>query len=213
MPLPPPRVPRLLMRVWDAPVRLFHVAAVVLIACAYATYHLGRMDLHGLAGDALLALLLFRLAWGFVGSETARFSAYLVNPLAGLARRREPDSETGHGAAGGWIVLVLLLALAAECVTGISAARAGAAPGALGGGWPASAHAGGFYVLLALLALHLVSLAACAAAGRQGLVQLMVTGKKRLPAATRQPRLSSPILALALLAVAAGLAWALARLA
>jgi len=207
MPLPPPRVPRLLMRVWDAPTRLFHWAIVLLIICSYVTFRLGRMGLHDLSGDALLALLLFRLAWGVIGSDTSRLSAYLRSPLAGLARS-EPDAEIGHAAAGGWIVLAMLLALGAAVVTGLLALR----PGMAASSWP-RVHAISFYVLLALIVLHLASLAAYAASGRRELVQLMVTGKKRLPAATRQPRLSSPALALAVLAIAAGLVWALIRFA
>jgi Prokaryotic cytochrome b561 len=59
--------------VWDLPIRLFHWLAVVLVAAAYLTWQLNWMDWHAWVGDALLALLLFRLLWGFFGSETARF--------------------------------------------------------------------------------------------------------------------------------------------
>ena len=67
---------------WDLPTRLFHWLTVALVAAAYATWRLNWMDWHALAGDALLALLLFRVVWGFVGSETARFVRFVASPRA-----------------------------------------------------------------------------------------------------------------------------------
>ena len=66
--------------VWDAPTRLFHWLVVALVAAAYVTWRLNWMDWHALAGDALLVLLFFRLLWGVLGSDTARFSRFLVSP-------------------------------------------------------------------------------------------------------------------------------------
>ena len=54
-----------LVRVWDTPVRLFHWLVVALVAAAYATWRLNWMVWHGWIGELLLALLLFRLLWGF----------------------------------------------------------------------------------------------------------------------------------------------------
>jgi cytochrome b len=68
--------------VWDAPTRLFHWLTVVLVIAAYTTWRMNLMDWHAWTGDTLLALLLFRLLWGFFGSETARFSAFLASPRA-----------------------------------------------------------------------------------------------------------------------------------
>jgi cytochrome b len=58
----------------------------------------------------------FRIVWGFVGSDTARFARFLASPHAAtrhLARlfRREPDVQVGHNPAGGWMVLLLLALL------------------------------------------------------------------------------------------------------
>ena len=68
------------VRVWDASIRLFHWLVAALVAAAYATWRLNWMVWHGWIGDLLLALLLFRLLWGFFGSETARFSRFLTSP-------------------------------------------------------------------------------------------------------------------------------------
>ncbi len=110
--------------VWDLPTRAFHWLTVALVAAAYATWRLNWMDWHAWCGDALLALLLFRLVWGFVGSDTARFARFLASPRAAahhIARlfTREPDTQVGHNPAGGWMVLLLLALLLGQTLTGI----------------------------------------------------------------------------------------------
>ena len=62
------------VRVWDTPTRLFHWTIVLLIACSWYSVDQGLMTLHLWSGSILLTLLLFRIAWGIVGSTTARFS-------------------------------------------------------------------------------------------------------------------------------------------
>ncbi len=203
------------MRVWDAPTRLFHWLLVVLLPADYATARLGWMDLHLQLGYVLLALFLFRLAWGFVGSDTARFSRFLVSPVSGLRHlatfpTREPDTQLGHNAAGGWMVLVLLLLLAIQLGSGLGANDGlGVVEG------PLAKHLGGrasdlltvihsytVDAIIAAVVLHLLAIALYAAIKGQNLVRPMITGKKRLPAATRAPRLASPLLALVVLALA-----------
>jgi cytochrome b len=225
MPLPPPRVPRLLMKVWDAPTRLFHWAVVLLVICSYVSNKLDRMTLHMLFGYTMLTLLLFRLAWGFIGSDTSRFSKFLTNPVEGLRHlarfaRREPDTEIGHNAAGGWMVLLMLLDLGVQVGTGLFSNDDVLAKGPLAhlvskktSDAISQIHTINFYVLLGLIALHILAVLAYAVVKRQDLVRPMVTGKKRLPAATRQPRLASPALAVVVLACAAVLVWALVSLA
>ena len=117
---PPPRTPMLLMRVWDAPTRLFHWAdrAADRLQLRQHQPRTGS-QLHYLSGETVLTLLLFRLVWGFVGSETSRFGKFVRSPVAGLQHlatfgKREPDREIGHNAAGGWMVLLMLLALAVQ---------------------------------------------------------------------------------------------------
>ena len=111
-----------------APTRLFHWLVVALVAAAYATSKLNWMDWHARAGEALLALVLFRLLWGFFGSETARFSSFLAPPRVAAAAsahvfRREPDHQVGHNPAGGWMVLLLLALLLGETLSGLYVAN------------------------------------------------------------------------------------------
>jgi cytochrome b len=225
MPLPPPRVPRLLMKVWDAPTRLFHWAIVLLVIGSYVTNRLDWMGWHMRLGYTTLTLLLFRLAWGFIGSDTSRFSNFLTDPVAALRHlaqfaQREPDTEIGHNAAGGWMVLVMLLDLFVQAGTGLFSNDDVSVNGPLRhlvskstSDTLSAIHSANFYVLLGLIVLHILAIVAYATVKRQDLVRPMVTGKKRLPAATRQPRLANPALAAAALASSAVLVWALVSLA
>ena len=216
---------RLSMRVWDAPTRLFHWAIVLLLVVSWATAKTDRMQLHFLSGETILALLIFRIAWGFAGSDTARFRNFLRSPIAGLRHlsgitRREPDNEIGHNAAGGWMVLVLLAALAAQVGTGLFSNHddminqgplADHVSKALSDRISAVHHLT-FTLILVAVALHILTVLAYAVLKRQDLVRPMITGKKRMPAAMRAPRMASSLLALALLVMAAMITWVITTL-
>ncbi len=72
--------------VWDLAIRLFHWLLVLLIAAAWATQEqLEDSERHALVGYLILTLLLFRLFWGLVGSDTARFSSFIRGPVLDAA--------------------------------------------------------------------------------------------------------------------------------
>ena len=213
------------MRIWDAPTRLFHWVLVVLVVTCYVAIQVNWMQVHMLSGQAILALLIFRLLWGFVGSDTARFGQFLRSPLAALRHlahlhRREPDTQIGHNEAGGWMVVVLLLVLAAQVTSGLFANNedsfiAGPLAKLVSGEWGAWAlaqHHLLFDVIKIVVLLHILAVIAYAVVKRHDLVRPMVTGKKRLPAATRAPRMASPLLAAGLLVVSGAAVWALVNL-
>ena len=212
------------VRVWDVSIRLFHWLVVVLVAAAYATWRLNWMVWHGRIGDALLALLLFRLLWGFFGSETARFSRFLTSPRMALqhlkyAFLREPDRQVGHNPAGGWMVLFLLALLLAETLTGLYVANDIADVGPLTGIVPATvanaidaSHAILWEVLLTAIALHVLAIFGYAAVKGQNLLLPLITGTKILPESVPAPRIESPARAAFLFAGSAAAAAVLAKL-
>jgi hypothetical protein len=65
-------------------------------------------------------------------------------------------------------------------------------------------------LVLGTIALHLLAILAYAVVGRRDLVRPMITGRKRLRAATPAPRMANPLLALAVLVVAGAAAWIVA---
>ena len=172
----------------------------------------------------LLALVLFRLLWGFFGSETARFSRFLTSPRMALqhlkyAFLREPDRQVGHNPAGGWMVLFLLALLLAETLTGLYVANDIADVGPLTGIVPAAAanaidasHAILWDVLLAAIVLHVLAIVGYAAVKGQNLLRPMITGTKTLPESVPAPRMASPARAAVFFAVSAAAAAILAEL-
>jgi cytochrome b len=204
--------------VWDIFIRAFHWLIVALVAAAYTTWRLNWMILHGWVGYAVLSLVLFRLSWGVFGGETARFSHFLASPRAVLQHlkhslRREPDCQVGHNPAGGWMVLILLVLLLVETLTGLYVANDIANEGPMTEMVPAwtanaiaSSHAIVWDAMLAAIVLHVLAIAGFALIKSQNLLRPMITGTKRLPAASREPRTGSPALAALLLLGCVGLA-------
>lgn len=204
-------------RVWDAPTRLVHWAIVVLVGASWLTQHEGWIDQHVLCGYAMFALLLFRLIWGIIGSDTARFSRFLKGPVAvarHLARlyRREPDHEVGHNAAGGWMVVVMLGLLCVQVATGLCANDQVSVEGPLAetvgpdnSDWLSHIHAVNFRLIEAAIAFHLLAILLYRLVPGYRLVWPMVTGNKRLPRTLPVPRMASPVRAVVAFCAAAGL--------
>lgn len=216
------------VKVWDGWVRLCHWSIVLLLGVSWLTAEIGWMQPHYISGYTVLTLALFRIVWGLVGSETARFSGFLRSPLAALRHlrdfpKREPDREIGHNAAGGWMVLVLLALLLAQPLTGLFAAEepeySYGAKGPLAGlvsaetsGVLTGLHEEIFLLIQIAAGLHILAVIAYALLKRHDLVRPMVTGWKRLPAAMAPPRLGSPLLAALLLAASAAIVFGVSRL-
>jgi cytochrome b len=212
------------MKVWDLPVRLFHWAIVVLICCAWGTQEFNLMEWHVRVGYTILTLLLFRIVWGLIGSDTARFTRFLRSPLAALRhlsqlRRREPDREIGHNAAGGWMVLLMLTLLGLQAGTGLFANDDANTEGPLmhlvekeQSDWLSHIHSLNFKAIEAVIVLHILAIAVYAVLKRQNLVRPMVTGTKIMPVDATEPRIANPILAAIVLAAAAGVVALIVRL-
>ena len=162
----------------------------------------------------MLALLLFRLLWGMFGSDTARFSRFLTPPAAAIRHlahlhRREPDIGVGHNPAGGWMVLVMIVLLLGQTLTGLYENNDIADEGPLTELVPARVadliselHKVLWDVLLVAIALHLVAIVTYAVVKRHNLLQPMLTGDKRLPEAIPAPRIAHWGRAVLLLGVA-----------
>lgn len=221
------------IRVWDLPVRLFHWALVILMAVSYFTGHWGGdwMKFHFWSGYAILTLILFRIAWGFVGSTTARFSDFVKGPGAAFAHLREllgrhGPYDAGHNPMGGAMVVVLLLATLAQAATGLFSADTdtGMVTGPLAGKIADAAidkvtafHHYWVNVLLALVAAHVVAVLVYLLWKRHNLVRAMVTGQKPIeqvvPPGRPAPRLffASGRLAISLLMASAAVVYFIVR--
>ena len=109
------------VRVWDPFVRAFHWSLVAFFA-ANALFVDDDGKLHQWIGYAIVALVLLRIAWGFVGSPYARFASFPPDIAGALGQaseivtgRRRP--HRGHSPLGAWMIYNLL---AATLVIGLS---------------------------------------------------------------------------------------------
>ena len=212
-------------RVWDLPVRLFHWSLVLLVAFQFYSGNVGGnlMRWHMLSGYTILALVLFRIAWGLGGSTTARFAYFLSGPQAAFAfaRRlfsRAPAPYAGHNPIGGWMVIALLAALALQAASGLFANDDIATEGPLAvlvskatSDRMTAIHRATFVVLAVLTALHVCAVLYHWLVKKEDLIGAMFTGVRRLPEDVAQrlsaARFESLWRALGLIAAACVLVW------
>lgn len=202
--------------VWDAPVRLFHWALAVLVVFSFITGKVGGawLEWHMRSGYSILTLLLFRLAWGVAGSQTARFTAFVRGPRAGLEylratlARRHP-AVPGHNPLGGWMVLFMLALLLVQAATGLFVDDEIATQGPLAAKVSSAVvarlttvHRYNEWVILGAVVLHLVAIATYYWGLGVDLVGPMVHGKMEVPAAAAPPRIAPAWLAAVLFAIA-----------
>jgi len=57
--------------VWDLPLRLFHWGLAAAVIISVVSVNMGRMDIHERSGLTILALVAFRIIWGFGGGHHA----------------------------------------------------------------------------------------------------------------------------------------------
>lgn len=209
------------VRVWDLPTRLFHWALAAAVIGLVVTAKTGAMDWHFRLGYTVMALLVFRLAWGFVGGRWSRFSSFVYAPgslLAYLRGRPHPDHLVGHNPLGAASVFALLAVLLLQVATGLVSDDAITFTGPLAamvpGSWSSAAtswHKGpGQWLLIALVALHVLAVLFYVAIKRVRLVRPMLSGDRAVapghaPAPSRDDG-RSRLLALVLFALSAGLA-------
>ena len=206
------------VKIWDLPTRLFHWSLVLLVFASWLTNRLNLMDLHFLSGYTVMGLLIFRLIWGVLGSETARFRDFLKSPRDAIGHLRhlfvrEPDQEIGHNAAGGWMVLGLLSLLVVQVGTGLCSNDDILVEGPLAkyvgkdmSDRIGTIHAVNFKLIELAVLAHICAVLAYAVFKGQNLVGPMITGTKRLPVSARPPNMASPMLAAVAIASAVVLA-------
>ncbi|WER48750.1 cytochrome b/b6 domain-containing protein [Cupriavidus sp. WKF15] len=165
-------------RVWDLVVRVTHWSVAVLVFWDLIEDSGGR--LHRALGYVAAGLVLLRMLWGFVGSEHARFRAWVPQPAGVLAyskalvQRRAPRflSHTPLGAVMMLLMWALILALA---VTGWMSRL----DALWGEDWPIDIHGALADMLTALIIVHVLAAVVFSVTGKENLVLAMLTGRKR----------------------------------
>jgi len=180
------------IRVWDLPLRIFHWSLFVLVSVSLYTGLNGgfvEMDYHMLSGYGILALVTFRILWGFFGSHHARFSSFLsLRGIVTYARgvfRRDAPGTTGHNPLGSLSVVAMLLVLLVQAGTGLFSDDDIMTSGPLThlvsedlGDQLTGIHHLNAWLLYGLLGLHLAAISFYELYRRERLIQSMLTGKK-----------------------------------
>jgi cytochrome b len=206
--------------VWDLPTRLFHWLLVGCFAGAWWSSSSDRwLSIHVFLGYLMLGLIAFRLAWGFVGGNYARFAAFVVGPRAGLrylldlAARRD-RAYLGHNPAAGLAIVAMLGLGVAVAITGIFTQGGeegqGAVPGLLSIGAAGAlrqAHEALAIAMLVVVGGHLSGVALGSWLHRLNLPLTMVTGTKAAPDGAMASRPFNAAAAAMLLAVLAFGSW------
>ena len=115
---------KLIIRIWDLPIRLFHWLLVLCIIASFITVKIGgnAMSLHAQIGYCVLALIIFRICWGIVGSHHARFVNFIPSPRELLNYLSGKSKATlGHNPMGALSVVGLLVSVGVQAVTGLFA--------------------------------------------------------------------------------------------
>ena len=183
------------VRVWDLPLRLFHWTLLVLVVFSVATAYAGGswMDWHMRSGYAVLALLTFRIAWGFLGTRHVRFASFVRGPGAILQYLRTLGGgahpvSVGHNPLGALSVLALLAVLLAQVGTGLFANDDILTEGPLAklvskatSDRVTTIHYWNQWALYALVAMHVLAVVVHRVRFGDDLVGPMIAGVKRLP--------------------------------
>lgn len=205
------------IRVWDLPTRLFHWSLVAAVSVAVISGEIGGdwMELHGRAGLAIVGLVTFRLVWGFVGSTYARFRTFAPTAASLRAYLRGRWKGQGHNPLGALSVFALLALLAAQAGTGLFGNDDIAFTGPLAAlvdealsNRLTGLHKQLAYVLLGLLALHVVAIVAYLRLKKDNLIKPMVTGWKEARSGASASQGGPVALLLALAAAAAAVYFA-----
>jgi cytochrome b len=172
--------------IWDLPIRIFHwlLAASVIGAVVSAKIGGNMMVWHGRLGALILGLLVFRIAWGLWGSDTARFASFVRGPQAIGAYLKGVWHGIGHNPLGALSVLAMLTVLLFQAVSGHFAHDDIAFRGPLANmveqhmrDEATRLHHLAANLVYVLVALHLLAIVFYARVKKHNLVLPMLTGK------------------------------------
>lgn len=165
------------IRVWDLGVRLFHWSLVAMVALTY--FNIDPRSLHRTLGYVVIGLIAFRLIWGLIGTQHARFVNFIPGPrrllryLYDMLRGRE-DRYLGHNPAGSVMIILLLSTLTAIATTGYMMGM----DAYFGQSWVESTHKLLVNLLLGFVLCHVLGVIYSSRKHGENLVKSMITGEK-----------------------------------
>lgn len=116
-----------LEKIWDPVSRLWHWLLVLSVCISWGLGEFmafDTIDWHFYFGYIILGLMLFRCIWGFAGPAPIRFKALIFTPgqtlqyLKNIGHRR-PSGSPGHNPIGSLSVIVMIVSITFQAVTGL----------------------------------------------------------------------------------------------
>lgn len=178
------------IKIWDLPTRIFHWSLAAAFFTAWLTEDHYK-NLHQFAGYSIVALVLFRLAWGVIGNRHARFTQFVKGPRATFdylrqMARGKAARHVGHNPAGAAMIVALLLLLTCTTLTGMALlATDGHGPFAatfiahLREHTVEEIHEFFANATMFLVIFHVIGVLVSSLMHRENLIRAMITGRKR----------------------------------
>ncbi|MEO9641709.1 MAG: cytochrome b/b6 domain-containing protein [Lentilitoribacter sp.] len=180
------------VKVWDVYIRIFHWLLLICILVSFISFRLDEMDIHFISGHCVLALIIFRVIWGVVGSRTALFHSFIKGPGTILNYLQNPSSEKfkgiiGHSPIAALSVIAMLVVISVQVGTGLISDDEILLQGPLAQyvsgemSYQATTYHGiNAKLIIGLIVLHLAAIAFYRFIKKDDIVKPMVTGQKNV---------------------------------
>lgn len=164
--------------IWDLPVRVGHWALVACFLGAWLTSdseYFAR--LHLLFGYSVLALLVFRFIWGFVGSRYARWKSFMfsgreiLSYLCSISSSSE-ERHLGHNPLGSLGIFLMLSLLVVMVATGLGIDLISSYH------WLSEVHEATAELMLIVIVVHVAGVFISGWLHHESLIHSMIHGRK-----------------------------------
>ncbi len=107
-------------KIWDLPLRLFHISLIFLVIGSISSAKLNMLDLHQYFGVALLGLVFFRIIWGFFGTYYSSFKSFNLSIKDALFQFSKTNTITSiRTPIGCYSTLIFIIVLLSISVSGL----------------------------------------------------------------------------------------------
>ena len=107
-------------KIWDLPLRLFHISLIFLVLGSILSAKLDMLNLHQYFGVALLGLISFRILWGFIGTYYSRFKSFNLSVIDSLSQfSKTKNILSVRTPIGSYSTLIFIIVLLSISVSGL----------------------------------------------------------------------------------------------
>ncbi|MCF8059929.1 MAG: cytochrome b/b6 domain-containing protein [Bacteriovoracaceae bacterium] len=190
-------------KAYDLPIRIFHWLFALLFVFSFSVAKFIDDDsvlyaYHMLSGILMVSIVLLRIVWGFVGSRTARFSSFKLNPTDLISYFNSVISSRskrylGHNPASSYAALLMMAFVLGIGFSGLMMSLR------IYKHFFEEAHELLAHGLLITVIIHVVGVILHQLRHRDGLITSMLNGKKTKIVDERDINSNHPIVALLLI--------------